>query len=166
LSEPGPAAPVPLVLPAALLDQAREIFEGKGAEGCEGTALIAAGPVGVRLVVPDQQPHRTRFGVSVEVTAQGQRELATALDLDELFVARIHSHPGEAFHSAADDANPVLTHTGALSVVVPFFGLGLRHGLDACAVLRHDGRGWRDVPPGPVRDQWITVDSRTPRRPA
>lgn len=148
-----------LVLPAAVLRQARACFEQQGADGHEGTAMIAHGCAGVRLVVPEQRPSRSRLGVSVEVTRAGQLQLAVALGPDELYVARIHSHPGEAFHSAADDANPVLTHAGALSIVVPFFGLGLRRGLGACAVLRYDGNRWRDLPPGPVRDHWIIEEA-------
>lgn len=148
----------PLIRLATVLAQAREWFEQQGAHGHEGTALIARSADGVRLVVPEQRASRTQLGVSVEVTRAGQLQLAAALRSGELFVARIHSHPGEAFHSAADDANPVLTHVGALSVVVPYFGLGLRGGLDACAVLRYDGRRWRDLPPGPGRDRWILAE--------
>jgi hypothetical protein len=70
-------------------------------------------------VIPDQHAVRIQQGVSVELTPRGQFELATALTCDERFVARIHSHPGEAFHSAADDRNPVITFDGALSIVVP-----------------------------------------------
>ncbi|NIH69207.1 Mov34/MPN/PAD-1 family protein [Modestobacter marinus] len=118
--------------------------------------MIKIGPGGPALIIPDQQPWRSPAGhVAVEVTRAGQLELARALTAEELFVARIHSHPAEAFHSAADDANPVLTHEGALSIVVPFFGLGLRRGLDACAVLRRDRTGWCGLPPGAGRDRWI-----------
>lgn len=94
------------------------------------------------------------MGVSVEVTRKGQMELVLALGAGELCVARIHSHPYEAFHSPADDANPALTHEGALSIVVPYFGLGLRRELDACAVLRREEGRWRDLPVG-MRDRWI-----------
>lgn len=145
-----------LLLPAALLTAARTVFEECGTRGHEGTAMIKKGPLGPELVVPEQQPWRgPTGGVSVEVTHSGQIQLALALGPDDLYVARIHSHPGEAFHSPADDANPVLTHEGALSIVVPFFGLGLHLGLDACAVLRREVGRWRPLPPGPDRDRWI-----------
>jgi hypothetical protein len=164
-SRGGPDLPEPLLIPERVLQQAGRFFEGCGARGLEGTALIAADtalgaqPEGARLVVPQQVPTRTRLGVSVEVTLAGQMQLATALSATEHYVARIHSHPGEAFHSAADDGNPVLTHAGALSIVVPFFGLGLRRGLVACAVLRLAGGRWRDLPPGPERDRWVQVQN-------
>jgi hypothetical protein len=145
-----------LILPDQLLGDAGAFFESRGACGFEGTAMIKNGPAGLVLVVPEQQPWRSAAGgVSVEVTRAGQMQLALALGPDELYVARIHSHPAEAFHSRADDANPVLTHDGALSIVVPFFGLGLRLGLDTCAVLRCERGGWRNLPVGPERDRWI-----------
>jgi hypothetical protein len=115
---------------------------------------------GQPVAVPRQNAHRDAYGhVNVEVSREGQMDLALALCPDELYVARIHSHPGDAFHSAADDANPVISFEGALSIVVPFFGLGLRRGLDACAVyLFHDGQ-WVELKPGDGRDRWIIQEA-------
>ena len=108
-----------LVLTAEVLAAARRFFEDRGAEGCEGTAMIARSSKGaVRLVIP-----RQRAGVAptswVEVTEDGKDDLLLALGPDESYVARIHSHPVQAFHSATDDANPALTFDGAFSIVVP-----------------------------------------------
>lgn len=147
----------PLAIPASVLEEARHFFEDCGSRGYEGTAMIKNGPRGSRLVIPDQRHVRTRVGVSVEVTREGQMKLALALDADELYVSRIHSHPDEAFHSPTDDANPALTYDGALSIVVPFYGLGLRHGLDACAVYRLERGGWRPLTPGVDREKWVTT---------
>ncbi len=148
----------PLVVLPEVLEQARVVFEGRGVLGCEGTALIAGVP-GVpadRLVVPDQQVTPVPRA-SVTVTAQGDVDMVVALDSSERYVARIHSHPGLAFHSPTDDTNPVLTQEGAVSIVVPFFGLGLRAGLGACAVyVLSDGR-WTALPPGPARDAVVVV---------
>jgi hypothetical protein len=143
---------------AAVLDQARMFFEERGAHGCEGTAMIAAGPdrIGRRLVIPDQ-----RAGAVprcwVEVTDKGKLQLAAALGADETYIARIHSHPAEAFHSETDDKNPALTNHGALSIVAPFFGLGLRRSLDACAVYLLGAGGWVHLDAGRDRDQELTV---------
>lgn len=147
-------------LPAELLNAAREFFEDCGSHGLEGTAMIT-GPNRPRLVIPDQHAVRSRLGVSVELTTQGQYDLVTALRDGEHYVARIHSHPGEAFHSPTDDNNPVITFAGALSIVVPYFGLGLRQGLESCAVYRYsnDGR-WEALPPGQSRDQWLVAAPR------
>lgn len=146
-----------LHLQTRVLEAAQLLFEDRGSHGLEGTAMIA-GPI-PRLVVPDQRARRTPHGVRVELTEQGQWELATALRPGETYFARIHSHPGEAFHSSTDDRNPVITFEGAISIVVPYFGLGLRRGLPACAVLRLTHGLWEDLPPGPVRDRWVTADA-------
>jgi hypothetical protein len=138
-----------------VLREAGEFFELCGSRGLEGTAMIAARADGVatRLVIPDQ---RARSGGGwVEVTNRGKLDLAAGLRSDEVYAARIHSHPGEAFHSPIDDANPALTYGGALSIVVPYFGLGLRRGLDACAVYVRTPSGWRELPPGPNRDKAV-----------
>lgn len=36
-------------------------------------------------------------------------------------LAQIHTHPGTAFHSEADDAWAIIRHVGALSLVLPHF---------------------------------------------
>ncbi|MHC2297262.1 hypothetical protein ACVJBD_001468 [Rhizobium mongolense] len=36
-------------------------------------------------------------------------------------LAQIHSHPGRAFHSEADDEWAIVRHAGALSLVLPRF---------------------------------------------
>lgn len=152
----------PLILPVTLLTRAREFFEESGSRGFEGTALIKDGMAGPQLLIPDQIPSRDSFGgVSVEVTHLGQMQMARDLGLGELYVARIHSHPAEAFHSLADDQNPVLIHEGAISIVVPFFGLGLRQGLNACAVFRRQNYEWCELPTGRLRDRFIVSDPAT-----
>lgn len=148
----------PLLLPSGVLEEARMFFEERGSLGLEGTAMIKAGS-DTRLVIPTQHARRdSRGGVNVEVGRDGQMELVRALGPGDLYIARIHSHPGDAFHSATDDANPVITFDGAISIVVPYFGLGLRRGLSACAVYRHDKGRWTELSSGPVRDRWIVAE--------
>lgn len=152
-STSAPAAP--LVLTPQVLQDARTFFEDRGSHGLEGTAMIKAG-AGLQLVVPRQKARRDAFGhVNVEVPREGQMDLALALGPDDLYVARIHSHPGDAFHSPADDANPVISFEGGISIVVPFFGLGLRRGLDTCAVYLFRHGAWVELKAGPDRDRWI-----------
>ncbi len=146
-----------LHLNRAVLSDAAQIFEAAGAHGCEATAMVA-GRVegedarGTRLIVPHQIA-RTGLGCSVEVTAQGKLDLVAALEKDERYVARIHSHPGEAFHSDVDDANPGLTAQGAWSIVVPYFGLGLRRGIGVCAIYVRRGDEWVELSSAEVESQ-------------
>jgi hypothetical protein len=150
----------PPTLPAALLEEARTFFEDRGTHGLEGTAMIKSGNQ-LSLVIPRQNARRDAYGhVNVEVPREGQMDLALALGPDEIYLARIHSHPGDAFHSAADDANPVITFEGGISIVVPFFGLGLRRGLDTCAVYLFTSGAWTELPAGPERDRWIIAEDQ------
>ncbi|MBO1754836.1 hypothetical protein [Allobranchiibius sp. CTAmp26] len=146
------------MLTSNVLQDARTFFEHRGTFGLEGTAMIKKG-TGLELVVPRQNAHRDAHGnVNVEVPRGGQMDLALAVGPDDLYVARIHSHPGDAFHSAADDVNPVISFQGGISIVVPFFGLGLRRGLDACAVYQFCDGSWKELMAGPDRDRWIVAE--------
>jgi proteasome lid subunit RPN8/RPN11 len=53
-------------------------------------------------------------------------EIIGQLRARKLFiVAQVHSHPGPAFHSEADDRWAIVRHRGAQSIVVPRFGRGV-----------------------------------------
>lgn len=137
-----------LVIGSDCLNQAREFFETAGAYGREGTGFLFAKPRGesfqvTQFVAPDQITGRDSCWV--EVTMKGKLEIAAALAPDELIAARIHSHPSEAFHSSVDDRNPGLTAEGAWSIVVPYYGLGLRRGIDACAIYQRQNGKWREL---------------------
>ncbi len=58
---------------------------------------------------------------------------------------QVHTHPGRAFHSATDDAWPIVHTPGFLSLVIPRFALG-EVGFQGAylAELGSDGR-WREV---------------------
>jgi hypothetical protein len=59
---------------------------------------------------------------------------------------QIHTHPAEAFHSAIDDAYPIIHEVGFLSLVIPDFGLG-PIGFESAylAEIASDG-SWKQVP--------------------
>ena len=134
-----------LLIPTGALEEARQFFEDAGSNGCEGTGFLAGTEKDeqrvTRFFAPAQRASSER-GCWVEVTEEGKAQLASSLRREERWIARIHSHPGEAFHSPTDDANPVLTNEGAWSIVVPYFGLGLRRGISACAVHRRTEGRW------------------------
>jgi proteasome lid subunit RPN8/RPN11 len=135
-----------LIIPINALQDAQAFFEEAGSKGLEGTGFLAGTEQGEdqlvgRFFAPEQRAS-SESGCWVEVTDRGKAQLAAALSRNERWIARIHSHPGEAFHSATDDANPVLTNDGAWSIVVPYFGLGLRRGIEACAVHCHRDGSW------------------------
>lgn len=145
-------------VPEHVLVDAGAVLENAGAIGAEAAGMLVAVDDRVtRSIFPHQVAGR--FPNSwVEVTDGGKAQLAAELALNERYVSRIHSHPGLAFHSPTDDRNPALQFEGAISIVVPFFGLGLRAGLDATAVFVHRNRTWIGLPPGALRDEVIHVD--------
>jgi hypothetical protein len=108
---------------AAVLRDAGEFLTDRGADGLEGTGLVAFSPAGdgwraEMFVAPEQRGQRAELGCWVEVTEWGKRELVARLPTGCRYLARVHSHPAAAFHSRTDDTNPALSHEGAISVVV------------------------------------------------
>ncbi len=134
-------------VPQRLLDESRDFLYRRGLEGCEGTALWVGRSIGsevllTRLFVPEQICIKTAYGIGVDLREKAHYTLTDTLEPDERFYARIHSHPREAFHSKRDDANEIITHQGALSIVVPNFAVDPID-LTQCAIYRleHE-RGW------------------------
>jgi len=73
-----------------------------------------------RLIVPLQDADFDYF----HVPPSGMRAVFDALRPHRhAILAQIHSHPGIAFHSEADDDWAIVRYEGALSIVVPFFAL-------------------------------------------
>ena len=103
---------------------------------------------------PQQLARRSEAGVSVEVTQEGLAVLISALSPGEFVLARVHSHPGEAYHSDLDDANLLVSHQGAISIVVPDFAADHLN-LAECSVneLRH-GEGWRELRSSEVAERF------------
>ncbi len=145
------------VTPQMVLNDCRTFLQERGREGCEGTGLLAGYKLAThvrvsRFIAPEQRCIKSAFGVSVELTEQAHHTLIDLLLPDERFYARIHSHPRRAYHSEMDDGNGVLTHQGAISIVVPFFArdpILLPH----CAIYRlKHGSGWLQLDVAEVTD--------------
>lgn len=139
-----------LIIRADVIREAAAFLEDAGSYGKEGTGMFGAEANGDDLIVTRFMAPAQEAGTYprtwVEVTEVGKRQLATQLSRGEIWVARIHSHPSEAFHSSIDDENPGLTAVGSWSIVVPYFGLGLRRGIEACAVHERGPSVWRRLP--------------------
>ena len=150
------------LVPQRVLDESREFFRDRGAHRYEGTALWVGKPRAtdveiVRLFVPEQVAESDEYGASVDLTPHEHYTLTDQLVDDERFYVRIHAHPREAYHSPRDDANAILTHEGALSVVVPYFA---RDPIDLqrCAVYRYERRwGWFRLDPEGIQSVFTVV---------
>lgn len=79
--------------------------------------------------VPRQVSYKTTNGCGVRVDAPALHELNVWLyENGEVLAVQIHSHPTEAYHSQTDDAYPIVTTEGGVSLVVADF---CRHGIVA-----------------------------------
>lgn len=75
--------------------------------------------------VPAQRAIRTESGLAVLVDADELHRLNVWLYQQQLrLIAQIHTHPTDAYHSELDDAIPIITSQGGLSLVIPDFARG------------------------------------------
>lgn len=138
-------------VPQEILEQTTDFLRRRGKEGLEATVAWLGRVVDAthaeiqRAYAPEQIGYATDEGVAVEVTQQGLAALIAALEPGIFVLARVHSHPTRAYHSPLDDDNMLISHEGAISIVVPNFA---RDSIDlgTCSVneLRH-GLGWQEL---------------------
>ena len=125
----------------ALANEANDHLRRMGKQGFEGFALWAGSRDGngfhVRhTLIPAQTGERSPSGVLVRVDAVELHRINLWLYKHQMTViAQLHSHPGEAYHSATDDTFPIATTLGALSIVVPHFARQ-PFSLTNCAIYR------------------------------
>lgn len=140
-----------------------EVLTERGEEGVEAVVLWLGAVLAetrarvLSAYVPEQVAYRTASGLCVEITRRGLSRLMAELPKGVFVLVRVHSHSHDAFHSDVDDANMVISHQGAISIVVPDF---CRHGLDLarCSVneLRR-GEGWRELASEEVSRRFHTL---------
>ncbi|MDP9470645.1 MAG: hypothetical protein M3Q71_08250 [Chloroflexota bacterium] len=129
-----------------------------GEHASEGFALWAGTLEGTAFhvretVIPAQRELRTGGGVAVVVDGDELHRLNLWLYEHRMtLIAQLHSHPGAAYHSPTDDALPIATAVGSLSLVVPDFARA-PFALDRCAVYRLAGDGaWVELAPAQARE--------------
>lgn len=151
-----------ILVPGTLVDQAHTHLREVGTRGLEGQALWAGRCEGPafhvsQTLIPAQTGFRTADGVGVYVEAEELHRINVWLYQQQLsLIAQLHSHPGSAYHSDTDDAFPIATTVGSLSIVVPSFAQE-PFALSACAVYRLlPGRGWASLTPAEAQ-QLITI---------
>lgn len=152
------------IVPRSVLDKTQAFLLARGAKGFEAVVVWLGHVVDdttgevVDAYAPEQVGRRSEYGVSVEVTQDGLTRLITALPEGMFVLCRVHSHPGEAYHSDTDDVNMLISHNGAISIVVPDFARDPID-LERCSVneLRH-GSGWRELDATEVRARFTIRD--------
>ena len=133
------------VIPATL-----EVLRAYGKFGCEGLVLWlgqVTPPEGrvSEIYVPKQSSITREDGVGYFVEADELFALNQGLSQTGLrLLAQVHSHPGRAYHSEADDRYAIVTAQGGFSLVVPNFG-DTDDDLREWAVYRLAGREWGEL---------------------
>ena len=98
-----------------------------------------------RVIIPEQIAKKTLYGVSVTVPQHANVNVARELKPGEYIIAKVHSHPREAYNSDTDKANPFLRHPGAISIIVPNFGYSGMKQLQNCVVCMFRNGDWTDL---------------------
>ncbi len=108
--------------------------------------------------VPKQKPITSEDGVGYFITGHTLFELNRDLAETGLrLIAQVHSHPQDAFHSAADDRYAIITAEGGFSLVVPNFGHAAPDP-SSWAVYRLRGRDWKELNERDVRAMFEVKD--------
>jgi len=139
-------------VPTAIVGETEKHLRRAGRRGLELFVLWSGVVEGAEFIVrtahvPRQTSYRLDSGLMVRVDGDALHQLNTWLyEHQEILAIQVHAHPTEAFHSHTDDAYPIVTAEGSVSVVAADF---CRYGLfsDATAVYRLDDLGWRQLDP-------------------
>ena len=99
----------------------------------------------LRCIVPEQKPGRTGLGVYVRIEG---RDLARMqyenFDRKERSIVQLHTHPSaDVRMSHLDRQWEVVSHVGALSVIVPRYGRDGLGGFPGVAVYERETLDWR-----------------------
>jgi hypothetical protein len=147
-------------LPKQIVTSTEDSLRRAGVDGFESfvlwTGKLDCNVFQVRTAhVPRQRSYKLRSGLCVRVEGEALHKLNVWLyEHAEILGAQVHAHPTRAYHSETDDAFPMVTVFGGLSLVVPDF---CRTGLfERSAAYRYtrDER-WAPVA-GPI-DELLTV---------
>ncbi len=117
-----------VIVTREVVDVTMETLRMYGARECEGLVLWLGiiendlAKVQVALTPPQESVSSER-GVGYFVTGDTLFQLNKTLsEMGLRLIAQVHSHPGEAYHSEADDRYAIVTAEGGFSLVVPNFG--------------------------------------------
>jgi hypothetical protein len=131
---------------ADLLAQTFSVFRtcGAGRRECQvvWTSPWASPEIIREVVHPRHRAHSGGFEIDSAWINEFWLELARS---EQGIRIQVHTHPRAAFHSAIDDAYPIIHSAGFLSLVIPRFALGSL-GFDGAYLteIQPDGT-WREV---------------------
>lgn len=136
-------------IPGSIVFETERFLQQRGRLGREGLVLWAGHMTGTRrlavtrCILPRQGASALHFDVPPEEMSRIFAELA---NLGERLLAQVHSHPAGAFMSDADMHSPVVSHRGAVSIVVPNYrALRFRRLGDGKVYLYRAYRDWPEL---------------------
>jgi hypothetical protein len=111
------------ILPRPTLVETLAFLRAQGTRDEEGIifwpARVHAGVCHIAApIIPIQETTRVSFRIPNSEVFRILREIAAA---SLVIPIQVHSHPEEACHSVADDLGALVRHTGALSIVTPYW---------------------------------------------
>ena len=138
-------------VPTEVVKQTEKTLRAAGTQGYEMFVLWSGHQKGPLFTiqtphVPKQTSYRLPNGLCVRVEGSELHRLNVWLyEAGEILAAQVHAHPSRAFHSATDDAYPIMATLGGLSIVAPDF---CRRGLftKGTAIYRLEPLGWIKQP--------------------
>jgi hypothetical protein len=146
----------PVEISSAQIGKTIELLQQAGRQEC---ILLWLGrrEDGVQRVSDVYKPLQEADKDYFEIPRQGMAALMERLRTERLYVvSQVHTHPALAFHSPTDDKWAIVRHTGALSIVLPFFAESttVENFLQEAAVFQLDSRNrWNEVTSENVREQ-------------
>jgi hypothetical protein len=114
---------VPLLVPARVVASSLEALQeaGRANRECVVLWLASRSPTSIDVV----DAYRPKQTAAADFFHLPQESMAAVFDVLRqrglMIAAQVHTHPGQAFHSAADDQWAIIRHVGALSLVLPDF---------------------------------------------
>lgn len=113
------------------LSTAFDFLNYAGRNGVEAVSLFAGYEEGntflvKEVIIPKQLSYILVQGLMYAVEGEELHRINVWLYENKMkLIAQIHSHPNEAYHSAADDRFPIVDTYGGVSIVVPNFATGM-----------------------------------------
>lgn len=156
-------------VPSSLISETVNSLRSYGKNGCEGLVFLLGRIEDdtchvEKVLTPPQQSIKSEDGVGYFITPETLFNLNKFLASSGLrLIAQVHSHPGTAYHSAADDRYCIVTVEGGLSLVVPNFGFGPTD-LHCWAIYRLTQGRWDKLSSRSVRGLFVTDRTEAERQ--
>lgn len=119
---------IPMLVPESVVAASLDVLQEAGAGRRECVVLWLGRRAATEIrVVQAYRPVQIAAQDYFRLPRESIAALFDVLRAQELMVAaQVHTHPAQAFHSAADDQWAIVRHVDALSLVLPYFATDTR----------------------------------------